>query len=66
MVKEIEMKVLECTCERCKRIWIVLDGKIPVSCRFCRNSYWNRPRLERKKKEQSGEGASRADAPAEA
>ena len=52
-----EKTIVECVCERCGRVWIPKGPELPLHCANsnCHSAYWNRPRLERKKKEQSAE-----------
>lgn len=39
-----EIKVLRCTCERCKHEWITRGKEMPKVCPKCKSPYWNTPK----------------------
>ena len=57
MIRKVKLEALECTCERCRVVWIakpVREGKkwitpLPVACTSCKSAYWNRPKKEKNK-----------------
>jgi len=44
-----EIKVYECTCERCGHKWITRTEESPVVCPKCKSPYWNKPLNDKKK-----------------
>jgi hypothetical protein len=44
MIKQI--KVFQCTCERCGHCWTTKTDALPVRCAKCNVTTWNKPRNE--------------------
>lgn len=40
----------ELKCLRCGRTWPSFDAS-PHSCRYCKSSYWNKPRVRKERRE---------------
>lgn len=43
-----EIKVLQCTCERCGHEWITRSNEKPRVCPKCKSPYWDKPKKKTK------------------